>query len=203
MHHTLSLITISLLTLAAPAKAADDGRLYVEASLAVSYLIAGGTPSRAARVQAPATGGAALVPTVRLAYAHAVADPYVTVSPIVVTPYSLDAVGLVGAVDVGVAWHLDSRAWSLGTGATAAPTYMRFCNGAPWCLREWTMLFGGELHASGRITEDEDGRGVSWTIAGRIFRGAPVAWIYPRLTDEQRDVSRWSVMFGGLATYRF
>lgn len=116
--------------------------------------------------------------------------------------YSMAAVGLVGALDLGVAWHPESRAWSLGTGATAAPTYMRFCN-ATWCLREWTMLWGGEVHASGRVTEDAEGRGVSWTMSMRALRGAPTAWIYPRLTLEQKNIPPWAIMIGGLATYRW
>lgn len=182
--------------LLATSSARADG-LRAEASFSVSYLIAGGSR------RAPSTGGAALVPTVRLLYSMHLADPYIGASPILVTPYTLDAMGFVGAIDAGVLWHPDSRAWSIGTGATFAPSYMSFCNAVPWCLKEGVILYGGEAHFAGRILETANGGGLSAAFSARVLTGRPTAWTWPTLTPEERDVNRVSVMAGGGLRWRF
>lgn len=63
------------------------------------------------------------MPSGRLLLALPTADPYVALSPAFVSPLSLDALGFVGAIDAGAAWHTPSRAWYLGTAGTLAPTY--------------------------------------------------------------------------------
>lgn len=171
-----------------------------EGELHVSYVIAGGKAHPGGK--APATGGAALMPAGRILLAMPGADPYVTAAPAIVSPTSLDALSFVGAVDAGASWHASTRAWHLGTGATLAPSYMRFCNGA-WCLKEWTWLYGGEAHFGGRVLRTEGEGGLTADITLRVLTGRPTAWYWPKLAAPDADVAHWIGSIGGAATWRF
>lgn len=173
----------------------------LETAFHVSYLIAGG--STIAGGAAPRTGGVALVPTGRLLYALRYADPYLAGSPILVTPYSADRIGFVGAFDLGASWHPDTRAWAIGTGLTLAPSYMRFCNAAPWCLREGLLMYGGEVHAAGRVWEQVDGGGLHITVDARLLTGRPTAWYWSRLTPEEAAVNHYSMIASAGVLWRF
>ncbi len=190
--------TIALLLFSSRAYADEGWR--VQGSIHVSYLIAGGSSYPGGR--APATGGVALVPTVRVLRQYPVAEVYAAVAPIFVTPTHLATLGFVGAHDLGVALHPSSRAWYVGAGATLAPAFMRFCN-LTWCLREPVLLYGGELHASGRLWGAADGSGLSFTATVRVLTGRPTAWYWPRLSPTERAVNHISVVAGGGATWAF
>lgn len=184
---------IAIAMMSAPAEA----QWRAEASLHVAYLIAGG----GARGRAPATGGAAIMPAGRLLYALRIADPYVAVAPSFVAPQSLDALGFVGALDAGAAWHPPSRAWYAGTAVTLAPSYLRLCN-AVWCLKEAVLLYGAESHFSGCVVRTESG-GLFAGLAARLLTGRPTAWYWPRLARGDADVSHLIVSIGGHAIWRF
>lgn len=171
-----------------------------EGSIDVSYLIAGGGAHPGGK--APATGGAAIMPAARLLLAMPVADPYLAVAPAFVAPQTLDALGFVGALDGGASWHPSARGWHLGTAATLAPSYMRFCN-ASWCLKEWVALYGGELHFGTRLVKTESEGGLTGSLSARVLTGRPTAWYWPTLTPGERDVAHWIVSVGGQATWRF
>jgi len=192
------LLILFVLAISVPARA--DDRWQVHTSIHLAYLIAGGPAVRGGA--APATGGIAFVPTLGLAYAHRIVDPYVAISPIIVTPHSVDALGVVGAVDLGGAWHLDRRAWALGTGATLAPAYMRFCNSV-WCLREGVWLVGGEMHLDGVLLDGENGSGLSVSLSGRLLTGRPTAWYWSRLSPEEAAVNHFSGLANVGILWRF
>jgi hypothetical protein len=192
---------IALLLLSASSALADEpSRIQGEASIAVAYLLAGGSPFPGGH--APSTGGVAILPTGRILYRRSIVDPYLAASPIVVSPTTLKSTGFVAAVDFGAAWHPPSRAWSIGTGATFGPAYMRFCN-AIWCLKQWLPLYGGELRMSGDFFRAEDGGGLSGSLGARLLTGRPTAWYWPTLSPEQADVARWIVSIGGSLVWRF
>ena len=181
---------------------ADAGarRLRAEGSFEVAYLLAGGSAHPPRR--APTTGGAAIVPTGRVLYWLDVADPYAALSPMIVSPQTLSSMGFIGAIDAGVQWHPPSRAWSLGTGGTLAPSYARFCN-VSWCLKESLLLYGGAVDMSGAVYRSPDGGGLRVALSGRLLTGRPTAWYWPRLTPAERDVNHFSVMVGGGVAWRF
>lgn len=189
-----------LLALAPALLGCAGAQLRGEGDLQVAYLIAGGAAHPGGR--APATGGAAIAPAARLLLALPNADPYVALSPAFVSPTTLDALGFVGAVDAGAAWHPPARGWYLGTAATLAPTYMRFCNAA-WCLKEWAALYGGEAHFGTRVVKTEGGGGLTASLSARLLTGRPTAWYWPRLSAADRDVNHWIASVGGVAAWRF
>ncbi len=194
-------IVFTLAMLTRPACADDPTTPWRgEAAFHVSYILAGGSSYRGGK--APATGGAAFIPTARVLYTLPIADLYAAASPIIVTPWSLSATGFVGAVDLGLAWHPDSRAWSIGTGGTIAPSYLRFCNEA-WCLKQPLVLYGGEIHIVGRFLETRDGGGLSGTLSARVLTGRPTAWFWPRLTPEEAAINHYSATIGGGLLLRF
>lgn len=201
-HHLIIAVFAVVLSRATAAIAQEEfgPRWKGEASFAVSYLLAGGSSYRGGR--APATGGAALVPTGRLLYTMPVADLYAAGSPIVVTPWTLSSTGIVGAVDIGASWHPDSRLWTIGTGGTLAPAYMRFCNQA-WCLKEGLLLYGAEAHVGGRFLQQQNGAGLSGTLSARALTGRPTAWFWPSLTREQAKINHVSAIIGCGLTWIF
>ncbi len=200
MHARLLAFVIVIITFCSSPARAQDIRVKIEAAFGVSYLIAGGSSIPGGH--APATGGAALVPTGRILLTLPIADLYLAASPIVVTPWTLDALAIVGALDLGAAWHPSSRSWTLGTGATIAPAYMRFCN-ETWCLKEGVALYGAEAHFSGRVLQQEDGRGLSGELSARVLTGRPTAWYWPRLTEEEAAVNHLMGTLGGDLIWRW
>lgn len=142
------------------------------------------------------------MPAVRLLLALPTADPYVALAPAIVSPVSLDAMGFVGAIDGGVAWHSSSRAWYLGTAGTVAPSYMRFCNAA-WCLKEALVLYGGEVHFGQRLIRTEGEGGLAVSLSARLLTGRPTAWYWSGLSLGQADVNHWLVSAGGAVAWRF
>lgn len=199
--HAKTIVILITILLSRSALAEAPSPLKLETAFHVSYLIAGGSTIPGG--VAPRTGGVALVPTARLLYALRYGDPYLAGSPILVTPYSADRIGFVGAFDLGVAWHPDTRSWFVGTGVTLAPSYMRFCNGAPWCLKEGLLLYGGEVHAAGRVLEQQDGGGLHVTVDVRLLTGRPTAWYWSRLTPEEAAVNHFSMIASGGLLWRF
>lgn len=177
-----------------------DGRWRLEGAAHVSYMIAGGSAVRGGR--APATGGATFIPTLRVSYARRFFDPYAALAPMVVTPYNAQTIGFVGAHDLGLSWHPDTRAWSIGTAATLAPSYMRFAN-ASWSLRQPIILYGGEAHFTGSVLHTEGGGGLRWNVAVRALTGRPTAWTWPGLTAEEKKLNRLSWVIGGGASWTF
>lgn len=189
-----------LVCVASTLLAGCGAQLRGEGSLDVSYVIAGGAAHPGGR--APATGGAAIMPAGRVLLHAATLDPYVAVAPAFVAPHTLDALGFIGAVDAGAAWHPPTRGWYLGTAVTIAPTYMRFCNSA-WCLKQWVALYGGELHFGSRMVKTEGEGGLTASLSARVLTGRPTAWYWPNLTAEERDIAHFIVSIGGSATWRF
>lgn len=177
-----------------------DGRWHVDGAIHVSYMIAGGSSVRGGR--APATGGAAFIPTARLFFARRFFDPYVAVAPLIVAPNSFASVGVVAAHDLGLSWHPDSRAWSIGTAATIAPSYMRFCN-VEWCLRQFTAMYGGELHLTGEVLHTERGGMLRWDASVRMLTGRPKAWTWGALSAEEQKLNRLSWVIGGGGSWTF
>lgn len=204
MRTLFSLTVLALLTprIALADETIDiDGRWRLEGSFHVSYMIAGGSSYRGGR--APSTGGVAFVPALRVLYAHRLVDPYAAVAPLLVTPYSAKSFGFVGAMDLGLAWHPNNRSWVVGTGGTFAPSYERFCNGVPWCLREGVILYGGETHFAGSVLRTEGGGGLTWNVSARLLTGRPTAWYWPTLTPTQAAVNHASIVIGGGMNWRF
>jgi hypothetical protein len=195
----VALLVISFI----PSAARADGPWRIETGLHLAAVIAGGSSVRGGK--APATGGAAFVPTLRVLYQVDIAAPYVAVSPILVAPppYKLDSLGFVGAVDAGVRWQPPSDAWAVGTGATLAPTYLRFCNGTPQCLKEGVLLYGGEVHGSWSVLRTPTGFSAAIFGAAHVLTGRPVAWTHNSLSDEARQVNHLIGMMsaGGLITF--
>lgn len=189
-----------LVALAAVVLGCSSAQLRGEGSLHVSYLVAGGAGHAGGK--APATGGAAIMPAARLLLLMPVADPYITVAPAIVSPTTLSALGFVAALDGGASWHSNTRAWHLGTGATVAPSYMRFCNAA-WCLKEWIALYGAEVHFGGRIVRTDDGGGLTASLSARLMTGRPTAWYWPRLSAGDADVNHWLFSVGGRIGWYF
>lgn len=204
MHKIPMLSLLALVLTAAPARADitidENGRWRIDTAMHVSFMIAGGSAVRGGR--APATGGATLIPTVRLSFARRIADPYTAVAPMVVAPYTLSTLGLVLAHDLGISWHPDTRAWTLGTAATLAPAYMRFCN-ASWCLKQPVLLYGGEVHCAGELLRTERGGVLRWNVAARALTGRPTAWTWPGLTTEEKKLERVSWIIGGGGSWTF
>lgn len=197
-----SLVVLVTLLFASRPSRADvtvdiDGRWHLEGALHVSYMIAGGSPVHQP-TQAPATGGAAIIPTARLFFARRIFDPYAALAPLFVAPQRLSSLGLVGAHDVGLSWHPNSRAWSIGTAATIAPSYMRFCNAA-WCLRQPIVLYGGETHFAGEVLHTEGGGGLRWNAAIRMLTGRPTAWYWPHVGP----INALSWIIGGGGSWTF
>jgi len=174
----------------------------LEVGLNVAYMLAGGG---AHGHKAPATGGAAIVPTGRVLYRLPYVDPYFAASPILLTPYSLDATSFIGAVDAGLSLHDELRRFSFGAGATVAPAYLKLCNGRPWCLKEWLGLYGGEAHLTGGIYRGENGTGLSADLSFRLLAitGHPTAWNWWNLKPEEVDVHHLVGSAGGFLRWRF
>jgi hypothetical protein len=193
-------VRVCALAISASLLGCSAAQLRGEGSIDVSYIIAGGAAHPGGK--APATGGAALMPAARLLLAMPVMDPYITAAPTFVAPHTLDALGFVGAFDGGASWHPAARAWHLGTAATLAPSYMRFCN-ASWCLKQWVALYGGEAHFGTRLVKTESEGGLTGSLSARLLTGRPTAWYWPTLTPEERDIAHLIISIGGQMTWRF
>lgn len=175
-------VVLALLLVVTPAAAQS---VHVELGSAVGVLVAGGRNP---------TGGAALIPTLRVSWSIPGVDwldaTYSQV-PHVVTPYSWSRIGLIDANDVGLSVHPASRSYTFGAGVTGAPTYMRFCN-LDWCYRQWVAAWGGEVHAVGDVQQDAQGRGLHVNFSARVLQATPLAWAW-----ERADAIRWMTIITG------
>jgi hypothetical protein len=193
-----------LLVLSVVASAtATAQEVHLDLGMDVGYLMAGDSAIRGGT--ANPTGGATLMPFIRVSVAVprvAWLDVTYTQGPMLVTPFWVDRLGLVDANDFGVALHPESRAWAVGVAGTVAPTYMRFCN-VLWCLKEWTLLWGVEVHWASAIAVESDGRGLSVDISARTLYAQPMAWTWPSLTPEQRAIIPVIAMLTGGAEWIF
>lgn len=198
----LSLLIATLFPRAARADVTLDesGRWRLEGAAHVAYMIAGGSSIRGGK--APATGGATFIPTIRVSFARRFFDPYAALAPMGVTPYNAQTIGFLVAHDLGLSWHPDTRAWSIGTAATLAPGYMRFANSA-WSLRQPIVMYGGEAHFTGSVLHTEGGGGLRWNVAVRALTGRPTAWTWPGLTPAERAVNKVSWVIGGGGSWTF
>lgn len=164
----------------------------------VGFLIAGDSAVRGRK--ANPTGGSTLLPygRARVSIPRAAwLDALGSVTPMFVTPWSLDKLGLVVAHDLGIDIHPANRAWSVGLAGTVAPSYARFCN-IRWCLKEPLFIGGGIASVTVNVVQDNRGRGLHGLLAGRLLYARPTAWTWPSLTPaERRIIPTMGMITGG------
>ena len=154
------------LALSAGSAHADGARF--DAGAGIALLIAGGKNPR---------GGGTLVAQARLALplGDYVDASFATV-PHVVTPYSWEKIGFIGALDLGIGMHPRDRSFTIGASATAVPfLFLWQCN-LQRCLREPDIAWGGEAHVDVPFTAAPDGRGWYARASVRLLYVDSATW---------------------------
>lgn len=147
----------------------------IELGMGVGWLLSGASSDRGK--PGNPRGGAALFPRVRLSWSPGPAwlDLAYSQSPIVVTPFSVDQLGIIDANDIGVLVHTPESGFMGHFAATVAPSWFRFCN-VEWCEKPASIVWGAIAEGSLNVAVDQAGRGLYASALVRILYANPVAW---------------------------